>query len=112
MNPSPVGEIGKYEDLVVTIGKSNRLLFKRANGYQPEWHTTGGIHRMQNLVPFITEDPNCYFNHVRLLESSPDKVVVQWRRFKDAERVARANEAMDPLDPHGITGVVQELITI
>ncbi|MCF7676218.1 MAG: hypothetical protein K9M97_12795, partial [Akkermansiaceae bacterium] len=49
---------------------------------------------------------------MRLLENGPGKIVVQWRRFKDAERVAKANEAMDPLDPHGITGVIQELLTI
>ena len=46
------------------------------------------------------------------MENGPDKIVVQWRRFKDAERVAKANAAMDPLDPHGITGVIQELFTI
>ena len=39
MNPSPVGHIGKYEDLVVTLGKTNRLEFTRANGYQPQWRT-------------------------------------------------------------------------
>jgi hypothetical protein len=112
INPSPVGHIGKYEDLVVTLGKTNRLLFTRANGYQPEWHTARGVHRIENLGPPTTEDPNCYFNYVRLLENGPERIVVQWRRFKDAERVAKANESMDPLDPHGITGVIQELLTI
>ncbi|MCF7676219.1 MAG: hypothetical protein K9N23_05145 [Akkermansiaceae bacterium] len=62
VNPSAAGHIGKYEDLVVTLGKTNRLEFIRANGYQPQWRTAGGIQRVENLVPNTTEDPNCYFN--------------------------------------------------
>lgn len=112
VNPSPGGQIGKYEDLVVTLGKTNRLEFTRANGYQPQWRTADGVHRIENLIPNTTEDPNCYYSYVRLMENGSDKIVVQWRRFKDAERVAKANEALDPLDPHGITGVIQELFTI
>ncbi len=112
MNPGLGGDIGKYEDLVVTLGKTNRLEFTRANGYLPQWRTANGVHRIENLIPNVTEDPNCFYNYVRLMENSPDKIVVQWRRFKDAERVAKANEAMDPLDPHGITGVIHELFTI
>ncbi|MCX6872642.1 MAG: LamG domain-containing protein [Verrucomicrobia bacterium] len=112
MNPSPVGHIGKYEDLVVTLGKTNRLEFARANGYLPQWRTAKDVHRIGNLISNTTEDPNCYYSYVRLMENGPDKIVVQWRRFKDAERVAKANAAMDPLDPHGITGVIQELFTI
>jgi hypothetical protein len=111
-NPEGVGHIGKFEDLIVTLGKTNRLEFTRANGYQPQWRTASETHQVENLIPNTTEDPNCYFNHVRLLENGPERIVVQWRRFKDPERVAKANEAMDPLDPHGITGVVQELLTI
>lgn len=112
MNPSPVGHIGKYEDLVVTLGKTNRLEFTRANGYQPQWRTANGVHRVETLIPNTSADPDCFYSYVRLMESGRDKIVVQWRRFNDAERVAKANEAMEPLDPHGITGVIQELLTI
>ncbi len=83
MNPSPGGHIGKYEDLVVTLGKTNRLEFTRANGYLPQWRTADGVHRVENLIPDTTEDPNCYYNYVRLIENGPDRIVVQWRHFKD-----------------------------
>ncbi len=112
LGPPPGGDIGKYEDLIVTLGKTNRIEFARANGYLPQWRTANGVHPIENLIPDTTEDPNCYYNYVRLMENSPDKIVVQRRRFSDPERVAKANEALDPLDPHGITGVIQELFTI
>jgi len=112
LSPSPVGKIGQYEDLIVRLGKTNRLEFTRAKGYLPQWQTAQGVHQLENLSPNASEDPNCFYNYVRLMENGPEKIVVQWRRFKDAERVTKANEAMDQLDPHGITGVIQELFTI
>ena len=112
MNPSPVGDIGKYEDLVVTLGKINRLEFSRANGYQPEWRTAGGVHRVESLIPSAQEDPDCNYSFVRLIESGPDKIVVQWRHFRDTEMITKANAALDPINPEGITGVIHELFTI
>jgi len=54
MNPSPAGHIGKYEDLVVTLGKANRLEFARSNGYLPQWRTANGVHRIGNLRTKMT----------------------------------------------------------
>jgi len=94
-----------------TLG-GNRLEFVRANGYQPQWRTASGIHRVESLIPGTTEDPNCFYSSVRLMKNGPDGIVVHWRRFKDPERVTTANNAMDPLNPYGITGVIHELFTI
>jgi Concanavalin A-like lectin/glucanases superfamily len=111
-SPSPVGHIGKYEDLMVSIGKTNRLEFLRANGYRPQWRTANGVHRMENPVSDPTGDPDCNYSHVRLLENGPEKIVVHWRHFRDTESLAKANLALDPINPHGITGVIHELFTI
>lgn len=35
LGPALGGDIGKYEDLVVTLGATNRLEFARADGYLP-----------------------------------------------------------------------------
>jgi hypothetical protein len=112
MNPSPVGHIGKYEDLIVTLGKTNRLEFTRANGYQPQWRTANGVHRVENLMPNISADPNCYYSYVRLIENGPDRMVVHWRHFKNIEAILKANGDLDALNPRGITGVIHELFTI
>ncbi|MCF7675328.1 MAG: hypothetical protein K9M97_08280, partial [Akkermansiaceae bacterium] len=112
MNPAPVGHIGKYEDLVVTLGNTNRLEFARANGYQPQWRTASGVYRVENPMPNTTEDPNCYYSYVRLIENGSDKIVVHWRHFGDTETLSQANAALDPLNPHGISGVIHELFTI
>jgi len=111
-NPSPVGHIGKYEDLVVSLGKANRLEFSRANGYQPQWRTASGVHRVESPIPITTEDPDCNYSYVRLLENGPDKIVVHWRHFRDIDTLTKANIALDPINPHGITGAVHELFTI
>ncbi len=112
LNPSPVGHIGKYEDLVVTIGGTNRLEFTRANGYHPQWRTQGGIHRLAGSLSDSSPDPDCNYSYVRLIENGPEKIVVHWRHFRDIDTLAKANTALDPINPHGITGAVHELFTI
>jgi len=106
------GDAGKYMDLVVVLGQTNRLEFARANGYLPQWRTADGVHQVGNLFPGKDADPNCYYDYVRLLENGPDRIVVHWRHFKDIATVAKANADLDPLNPRGITDVVHELFTI
>jgi hypothetical protein len=106
------GYVGKYSDLVVVLGQTNRLEFARANGYLPQWRTAGGIHSVENLFPDRDADPNCYYNYVRLLENGPDRIIVHWRHFKDIETIIKANGNLDVLNPQGITGVIHELFTI
>jgi hypothetical protein len=103
-SPSPVGHIGKYEDLVVALGATNRLEFLRANGYQPQWRTADGVHRVEHAVPKTKEDPDGHYSYVRLIESGPEKVVVQWRHFRDIEAITMANDALDPIPTAGSSG--------
>ncbi len=112
LGPSPGGDIGKYEDLVVTLGAASRLEFTRANGYLPQWRTKAGVHGVKNLFPDADPDPNCDFSYVRLMENSPDRIVVHWRHFGDIKTTLAANAALDPLHPNGITGAIHELFTI
>ncbi len=106
------GEIGKYADLVVSLGRTKRLEFCRANGYLPQWRTAGGVHQVESLFGREDGDPNRFYSHVRLLEDGPDRIVVHWRHFKDITPVAKANGELDSLNPRGITGVVHETFTI
>ncbi|MCF7674259.1 MAG: LamG domain-containing protein, partial [Akkermansiaceae bacterium] len=94
-----------------TLGNTNRLEFARANGYQPQWRTASGVYRVENPMPNTTEDAHCYYNYVRLIENGSDKIVVRWRHFGDAETLSQATAALDPLNPHGISGVIHELST-
>jgi len=105
-------DAGKYQDLVVMLGRTNRLEFARANGYLPQWRTAGGVHPVENLFPDSDKDPNCYYNYVRLIQNGPDRIVVHWRYFRDIASIIKANEELDSLNPHGITGVIHELFTI
>ena len=51
LDQSLKGHVGKYSDLVVVLGPTNRLEFARANGYLPQWRTASGIHRVESLFP-------------------------------------------------------------
>ncbi|MEI6604013.1 MAG: LamG domain-containing protein [Verrucomicrobiota bacterium] len=120
VTPAATVYADKYQDLVVTFANTaNRLEFLQAKNYLPQWKITtdtGGVvyHNIQNLFPGNDADPYCYYSYVRLIESTPDKIVVHWRHFKDIEALTMSKQLAipDSLTPHGITGVVHELFTI
>lgn len=103
--------VGKYSDLVVVIGKG-RLEFTRANQYLPVWRTAGGAQRVADLFPDRDPDPDCLYNYVRLVENDSDRIVVEWRYFKDIAPLLKANRELDSLNPHGITGAVHEWFVV
>ncbi|MHB1038390.1 MAG: LamG-like jellyroll fold domain-containing protein [Pirellulales bacterium] len=110
--PSGGGYVGKYSDLIVVLGKGRQLEFARATGYLPVWRTPKGAKSVTDLLPGKDQDPHSYYNYVRLTESSPDRIVVHRRYFKDTATLLKANQELDVLNPHGITGVVHELYAI
>jgi hypothetical protein len=106
----------KYQDLIVTFANTNkRLEFLRATGYQPQWGTTGNMDSVENLFPGRSADPDCYYSFVRLVENTPDQIVVHWRHFKDIDTLTMSKQqgpVPDSLNPHGFTGVIHEVFTI
>jgi len=110
--PSGAEYVGKYSDLIVVLGKGRRLDFNRTTGYLPVWRTPDGVQSVTDLFPGRDRDPHFFFNYVRLLDSGPDQIVVQWRYFKEIAEIIKANQELDVLNPRGITGVVHELYTI
>jgi hypothetical protein len=103
--------MGKYADIIVVIG-DNRLEFTRQTAYLPVWQTAKGVYHVDDLFPGRDQDFQFYYNYIRLLENNADTIVVHWRYFTDIKTLDRANSELDPLNPHGILGVVHELFTI
>jgi hypothetical protein len=103
--------LGKYADIIVVIG-DNRLEFTRQTGYLPQWRTSTGAYSVDDLFPGRDKDFQFDYNWVRLVENNPEKIVVQWRYITDIKTLDAAIRELDPLNPHGILGVVHELYAI
>ena len=102
----------KYSDIIVVLGEGKQLEFTRKTGYLPLWKTTNGTYLVDDFFPGRDPDYNFYYNYVRLIESSAEKIIVHWRYIPDIETLNEANINLDPLTQHGLTGVVHEQFTI
>jgi hypothetical protein len=103
---------GKFADLIVVLGKGRQLEFARHNQYLPIWVTPEGSYRINDFSPERDVDTNLEYNYVRLIEQSPEKIMVHWRYFPDISSVKLANLRLEPTNIEGITSVVHELFTI
>ena len=80
---------GQYADLIVQIGTNGRFVFCREFGYLPYWQPSGTKYFVDRLLPVTGDGPperpdainKC--SYVRLIESSPDRIVVHWRYAPD-----------------------------
>ena len=80
---------GQYADLIVKIGTNGRFVFCREFGYLPYWQPSGTKYFVDRLLPVTGDGPperpdainKC--SYVRLIESSPDRIVVHWRYAPD-----------------------------
>jgi hypothetical protein len=104
--------IRKDNDLIVVLGKGEQLEFTRLTGYLPMWRTTAGTFLMHDFYPDKDIDSTYEYSYVRLLENTPERIVVQWRFIPDIKALNEANVKLDPLVKAGFTGVVHELFTI
>ena len=103
---------GKYADLIVVLGEGRELQFTRRTQYLPLWVTPGGSYMVDDFYPERKADHQFFYNYVRLLEESPDKIVVHWRYIPDIESVDQANLELDPTFYGGFTAAVHEFFTI
>ena len=75
---------GDYSDLVVVLD-SGKLIFGRATSYLPVWEIESGQYPFAELVSRKGDgtkkmpDKNNRFSHIRLIEESPEKILVHWR---------------------------------
>ncbi len=103
---------GKYADLIVVLGQGRQLEFTRRTQYLPRWVTPQGSFMLDDFHPERDMDYNLEYNYVRLLEETPEKIVVHWRYMPDLQSIRQANADLDPTFMGGLTGVVHEIFTI
>jgi hypothetical protein len=78
--------VGDYADIVVDLGtKNGKLVFWRGSSYLPYWQTANGRWFVREIVPRkgdgndqMPDKVNTY-SHVKIIENTPEKVVVHWR---------------------------------
>ena len=77
---------GDYADIVVDLGTGNsKLVFWRGSSYLPYLETEQGRWYVEEVIPRsgdgegIQPDRINAYSHVKIIESSPDKVVIHWR---------------------------------
>ncbi len=104
--------LGGYSDLVVVLGKDKQLEFPRKTGYQPLWCTPTFTGQIDDFFPDRDKDYNFYYTYVRLIENSPEKIIVHLRYYKDTQTLKKSIQELDSVIQHGFTGVVHELFTI
>lgn len=83
-------KVGKYADAMVRIGDGDdRLVFWRGSSYLPFLDTAGGKSFVEVLVPQNGDGPGRRFDnvnkhsHIRIVESSEARVIVEWRYLPD-----------------------------
>lgn len=96
---------GKYADVAVRLGDMGELLFGREKGYLPYWKTGQGEWMVQEIVkrtgngPSERPDEFNVASCVRIIENTPQSVVIHWRYMPDLEN-------------QGLTSIVHEVFTI
>ncbi|MGD8501774.1 MAG: hypothetical protein PVJ86_14070, partial [Phycisphaerales bacterium] len=83
---------GKYADIVVNLGRTGQLVFSRQYSYLPFWQASGKKHFVDRIIPFVGDGPaerpdkinKC--SYVRIVEDTPDKIIVHWRYAPDQRR--------------------------
>jgi len=77
---------GKYADIVVSLSEpAGKLIFWRGSSYLPYWETSKGRWYVDEIIPRsgdgsgMMPDRVNSFSRVKLIECSPEKIVVHWR---------------------------------
>jgi len=87
--PAPdVPITGKYADVIVNVSAGRRLVFSRESSYLPYWKTENGKWFLDEIVP-RQKDIACLYSYVRIIENTPERVVVHWRYMPNLHNVGR-----------------------
>jgi len=105
---------GPYADVVVQL-PAGQFIFHRNSSYLPLWKTESGQWYVEEIVPRNGDGPekrpdkNNIYSFVRIIENTPEKVVVHWRYFPDFTLGSHAK----PIGGNvGFDGVVHEYFII
>jgi hypothetical protein len=86
-------KVGKHADAMVRIGDGDdRLVFWRGASYLPFLDTAAGKSFVEVVVPQkgdgegLNFDRTCKHAHIRIVESSPARVIVEWRYLPDFDK--------------------------
>jgi len=81
---------GKYADIVINIGKGRQFVFGRESSYLPYWKTEKGKWFVDELVN-RQKDVACLYSYARIIESTPDKILIHWRYMPDLAKLKPAD---------------------
>jgi hypothetical protein len=81
---------GKYADIVVNVGKAGQFIFSRQSSYLPYWKTKKGKWFVDELLE-RQKDVACLYSYVRIIENTPDKILIHWRYMPDLAKVKPAD---------------------
>jgi ketosteroid isomerase-like protein len=105
---------GKYADIVVNLSQG-KLVFHRSSSYLPYWQTEKGRWYVDEIVkrsgdgPAKRPDKNNLYAFARIIEDSPERIVIHWRYFPNFKLGAHK----EPIGGNaGFDGVVHEYFTI
>ena len=86
-------KVGPYADVMVRMGKGDdRLVFWRGSSYLPFLDIASGKSSVEVVVPQngdgegLNFDKMCKHSHIRIVERSDARVIVQWRYIPDFDK--------------------------
>jgi len=86
-------KVGKYTDAMIKLGDGDdRLVFWRGSSYLPFLDTANGKSFAEVVVaqngdgPGLRFDKMCKYSHIRIVENSDARVIVEWRYIPDFDK--------------------------
>jgi len=109
---------GKYADVVVHLDNERELVFWRASSYLPHLKIGNERHYFSEIVPRngdgtdIMPDRINQYSYVRVIENSPEKVVIHWRYIPEFNSDPDYSVTRPDFGNVDYDGVVHEIFTI
>jgi hypothetical protein len=104
---------GPFADVVVQL-PHGQFIFHRSSSYRPFWKTEKGLWYVDRLVEVSGDgtgkrhDKNNIYSFARIIENTPQKVVIHWRYFPNFKLGSHAQ----PIGEMGYDAVAHEYFTI
>ena len=109
---------GDHADVVVRLGDAGKLVFWRASSYLPFWKGANGMWYLDEIVarggdgPEERPDRINQYSYVRIIENTPEKVVIHWRYMANFNPEPDLSVTRPDFGDVGFDGVVHEIFTI
>lgn len=109
---------GKYADVVVHLDDERELIFWRASSYLPHLKIGNDRYYLSEIIPRggdgtgLMPDRINQYSYVRIIENSPEKVVIHWRYMPDFNPEPDYSVTRPDFGNVDYDGVVHEIFTI